>query len=121
MPPPQALALQTVVMGRTEGVAWFTSRHDIFKIGSKRSSGRHGPRLRTDIESDVLATRAVHRLTELWIQTLEARTDTNLQLSRHSEMIGKLPQLAITAWMGRAIRAGLAPGTRSAPPCGRRT
>jgi DNA-binding SARP family transcriptional activator/Tfp pilus assembly protein PilF len=46
-----------------------------------------------DVPSEVLALRESPRLTEMWIQTLEARVDADLHLGRHRECILELRKL----------------------------
>jgi DNA-binding SARP family transcriptional activator/tetratricopeptide (TPR) repeat protein len=46
-----------------------------------------------DIDSDPLAEREVPRLAELRLQTVEARIDAELHLSRHAEVVGELRRL----------------------------
>ena len=47
-----------------------------------------------DVGSDLLQARERPRLTELRLQALETRLDSDLVLGRHSEVIGELSQLA---------------------------
>jgi DNA-binding SARP family transcriptional activator/tetratricopeptide (TPR) repeat protein len=47
-----------------------------------------------DVESDLLATRDVPRLSELRLQAVETRIDADLHLGRHREVIGELRHLA---------------------------
>jgi DNA-binding SARP family transcriptional activator len=47
-----------------------------------------------DADSDVLIAREVPRLTELRLQAAETRIEADLNLARHSEVIGELRQLA---------------------------
>jgi DNA-binding SARP family transcriptional activator/tetratricopeptide (TPR) repeat protein len=47
-----------------------------------------------DVESDLLAARAVPRLAELRLQAVETRIDADLHLGRHREVIGELRHLA---------------------------
>jgi DNA-binding SARP family transcriptional activator len=47
-----------------------------------------------DVPSELLASREVPRLAEMWLQTVEARIEADLQLGRHADAIADLQRLA---------------------------
>jgi DNA-binding SARP family transcriptional activator/tetratricopeptide (TPR) repeat protein len=48
-----------------------------------------------DVPSQFLALREKPRLTEMWLQAVEARVDADLHLGRHHEVVIELKQLAV--------------------------
>lgn len=60
-----------------------------------------------DTGSEVLALREAGRLAEMRLQALETRTDADLHLGRHAEVIGELEQLTATHPLRERQRAQL--------------
>jgi DNA-binding SARP family transcriptional activator/Tfp pilus assembly protein PilF len=58
-----------------------------------------------DVWSELLMMREVPRLAELHLQALESRTEADLQLGRHADVIGDLRQLAAMHPLRERLRA----------------